>query len=158
MATNVDLGGLDLIVNNIRTGASAPSQAGTYQATDADRYVAAGSTLTLTVASHNKKVIKLDTAAGSTVTLPASTGSGALFRFIVTVIATSNNHIIKVANANDVMAGVIVSMDDTSANAVAFAAGSTADTITLNRTTTGSVTKGEWIEIEDIAVNLWHVK
>ena len=31
------------------------------------------------------------------------------------------------------------------------------DTITLNRSTTGSVTLGEWLEVEDIAANTWAV-
>lgn len=127
-------------------------------ANDAARYVAAGATKTLTVAANNKQVIKLDTAAGSVVTLPAATGSGARFRFVVSVLATTNSHIVKVANSSDAMQGGIFSMDDTAANAVAFfAVAGTDDTITLNRTTTGSVTIGEWFEVEDFATNRWQV-
>lgn len=121
--------------------------------------IAAGSALTMDQALHAGCTISLDTAAGSTVTLPASTGEGAIYRFRVSVLATSNSHIIKVANASDAMEGLIFSMDDTGAAAVAFAAvAGTSDTITLNRTTTGSVTIGEWIEITDIATNRFHVK
>lgn len=127
-------------------------------ANDAARYVAAGSTKTLTVAANNRQIVKLDTTTGSVVTLPAATGSGARFTFVVSVLATSNSHIIKVANSSDAMQGIIFSMDDTGANAVAFAAvAGTDDTITLNRTTTGSVTIGEQIVIEDFAANRWHV-
>lgn len=126
-------------------------------ANNAARYVAAGATKTLT-AANDKQTIKLDTLAGSTVTLPAATGSGVRFRFVVSVLATSNNHIVKVANSSDTMQGIIVSSDDTSANAVAFAAiAGTDDTITLNRSTSGSVSKGEWFDIEDFAVNVWQV-
>ena len=125
----------------------------------AQSYTAAGATLTLTAASHAGKTIKLDTAAGSIVTLPAATGTGNVYRFVVSVIATTNSHIAKVANASDAMQGVIFSMDDTSANAVAFAAvAGTDDTITLNRTTTGSVTVGEYFEVEDFATNRFHVR
>lgn len=126
---------------------------------DSGYYVAAGSTLTLTVNDHDGKCIKLDTLAGSVVTLPAATGSGARFRFVVTVKATSNSHKIQVANANDTMQGIILTRDDTSDNAQAFDADATAgaDTITLNRSTFGSVVKGEWIEVEDIAANVWQV-
>lgn len=120
-------------------------------------YTAAGATKTLTSADYGK-TIKLDTAAGSIVTLPAATGSGGRFKFVVSVIATTNSHIVKVANASDTMQGLIFSVDDTSDNAVGFITGATADTITLNRTTTGSVSKGEVIEIEDFATNVWHVK
>lgn len=126
-------------------------------ANDATRYQAAGSTLAL-AAANNKQVIKLDTATGSVVTLPAATGSGFRVRFLVTVLATSNSHIVKVANVSDAMQGIIASMDDTAANAVAFAAiAGTDDTITLNRSTFGSVTVGEWFDVEDIAVNRWQV-
>lgn len=120
--------------------------------------VEAGSTLTLTVEEHSGKLIALDTATGSTVTLPAATGSGAKFRFYVETIATSNAHIVKVANANDTMIGFVHSVDDTSDNVVGFIAGSTADTITLNGSTTGSVSIGEYIEVEDIAATKWLVR
>lgn len=122
------------------------------------RFVSAGATLTMTLAAHFGKIIKLDTLAGSVVTLPAATGSGAVYRFVVSVVATSNSHIIKVANSSDTMQGLIFTVDDTSDNAQGFIAGATADTITLNRTTTGSVSKGECIEITDFATNVYHVK
>lgn len=120
--------------------------------------VAAGATKTLTVVEHNGKTIKLDTAAGSVVTLPAATGSGAKFRFVITVIATSNSHIVKVANANDTIYGVVEVLTDDSANVIGFKASGTDDTITLNRSTTGSTALGEWLELEDIAVNKWAVR
>lgn len=124
---------------------------------DSARYLDAGGTETLDD-TGNKKCVKLDTLGGSVVTLPAASGSGVSYRFIVTVKATSNSHIIKVANAADSMCGIIYSRDDTSDNAVAFAATTGDDTVTLNRTTTGSVSVGEWLEVEDIAANLWHVR
>lgn len=120
--------------------------------------VAGGSTLTLTEALHSGKTINLDTAAGTTVTLPAATGSGARYRFLVTLLATSNSHIIKVANANDAMQGFVFTMSDDPVTVKGFfAVAGTSDTITLNRTTTGSVTKGEYIEITDIAANVFQV-
>lgn len=131
---------------------------------DAARFVAAGSTKTLTVAANNKQVVKLDTLTGSVVTLPAATGSGARFRFLVTVLATSNSHKVQVANANDFMVGVINGARIDTANTVlGFAAANSgtvstnSDTITLNRTTTGSVTVGEWLDVEDVAANTWAV-
>lgn len=119
--------------------------------------VAGGSSLTLTAATHHGKIILLDTAAGTTVTLPAATGSGARFRFVVSVLATSNSHKIQVVG-NDTMQGIILGSRVDSGNAVlGFAAGATSDTITLNRTTTGSVSLGEWVEVVDIAADLWQV-
>lgn len=121
-------------------------------------YLAAGATKTLLVELNNNQTVKLDTAAGSIVTLPPATGSGARFRFVITTIATSNSHIVKVGDSTDTMVGLAFLSDDTSDAAVAFAASGTDDTITLNRTTTGSVALGEFIEVEDIAANLWHVQ
>lgn len=121
--------------------------------------VAGGSTLTLTAALHAGKTIKLDTAAGTTVTLPAASGTGNVYCFRVSVLATSNSHVVKVANSSDTMQGFSLTSDtDTGSAAYMFMAGATADTITLNRSTTGSVTLGEYIEITDVATNLFHVK
>lgn len=120
--------------------------------------VAAGATKTLTVVEHNGKTIKLDTAAGSIVTLPPATGSGAKFRFVITVIATSNSHVVKVANATDTIYGVVSVLSDDSAAVLGFKASGTDDTISLNRTTTGSTALGEWLELEDIAANKWAVR
>jgi hypothetical protein len=126
------------------------------KANDAARYVAAGATKALTPANNNQTV-KLDTAAGSAVTLPAATGSGCRFKFLVTLLATSAAHIISAAGA-DVMIGAISGARIDSGNAVlGFAAQSTSNTITLNRTTTGSVSLGEYVEVEDVAAGIWEV-
>lgn len=123
------------------------------------RKVAAGATLALTVAAHDGKIIELDTAAGSVVTLPAATGSGARFEVVVKTLATSNSHKIQVANASDTMKGVVQSVDTDTGDAVApFAAAAASDTITLNRSTTGSVTIGERFVLVDSAANVWSVE
>lgn len=144
-SVGLDVDGNLVVKGSVITGGQSPA-------------VAAGSTLTLTRAEHAGKTIGLNALAGSVVTLPAATGSGTKFRFLVTVLATSNSHIVKVANASDVMFGVGTLADtDTAGAAYSFAAAATSDTITLNRSTTGSVTIGEIIEVEDYAANLWHV-
>lgn len=120
--------------------------------------IAAGATLTLTRAAHDGKTILLDTAAGSVVTLPAAAATGARFRFQVSTTATSNSHVIEVANADDTMKGVILAMSDAVGGAtVGWEAGASDDTITLNRTTTGTAKVGHFIEVEDIAENVWAV-
>lgn len=122
------------------------------------RLVLAGSTLSVTEALHDGKTILLDQLAGSVCTLPASSGSGARFRFVVSVVATSNSHIVKVANGTDVMAGFALVAQDAADTAVMFETAASSDTITLNRTTTGSTQKGETIEVEDIATGFWAVR
>lgn len=120
--------------------------------------VAAGSALTLTRDTHDGKIILLDTAAGSTCTLPAASGSGARFKFVVSVLATSNSHIVKVANATDIIQGIVNTIDtDTAGTTTGFASAADSDTITLNRTTTGSAMRGEWLEIVDVASGVFVV-
>ncbi len=132
------------------------------QGNNSARYVAAGATKTLT-AANDRQTIKLDTAAGSVVTLPAATGSGIRFKFVVTLVATSNSHKIQVANASDFMIGAIAGVSDDPATVKGWIAANSgtvstnSDTITLNRSTTGSVSVGETIEVEDIAANTWLV-
>lgn len=111
--------------------------------------VAGGATLTVDAALHEGRVIALDTAAGTTITLPTSSGGGALYKFLVTVTATSNSHIIKVGNATDEMRGyVIQDASEATAPNIWWAADND-DTITLNRTTTGLAAQGEYFEIVD---------
>lgn len=122
--------------------------------------VAAGGTKTL-VAADAKTVIQLDTAAGSVVTLPAATGTGNVFEFVTTVIATSNSHIVKVANATDVMSGALIVVDNADGTSTTFgttgATTTRSDTITLNRTTTGSVAIGERFLIKDVKAGWFSV-
>lgn len=122
------------------------------------RLVAAGSTLAMTEAAHEGKIICLDTATGSVVTLPASTGGGAVYRLLVTVTATSNSHIIKVANASDEFRGYVVQDSDTATAPNIWWAADNDDTITLNRTTTGLAAQGEYFDIVDAVLNHYYVR
>lgn len=116
-----------------------------------------GTSLAITEADHDGKIVLLDhTAAGSTCTLPASSGSFAVFRFIVHSVNT-NNHIIKVANATDVMSGSVNLLDNDAAAQTAYAASGTDDTLTLNGTTTGGQI-GDWVEFVDIKTGFWAVR
>jgi hypothetical protein len=131
--------------------------------TDIPGFVAAGSAKTLTLLDHNKMTVKLDTLTGSVATLPPATGSGAYFEFLVTVIATSNSHKVQVANANDFMIGTLAGVSDDPATVKGWIAANSgtvstnSDTITLNRSTTGSVSVGEWLRVQDVAANTWAV-
>ena len=119
--------------------------------------VAAGGTLTLTVAAHAYRTILLDTAAGSVITLPDATGSKVWFEFQTSVIATSNSHIVKVPDVNNTMVGSINVIDAADGTGSVFGTVATADTITLNRTTTGSVKIGEKFYVQDHAPDTWSV-
>lgn len=97
------------------------------------------------------------TGAAYTQTLPAATGSGARFRFVVGAVNTSN-HLIKVTG-NDVMYGNIIanSTGDTPDLAQPWPTAADSDTITLNGTTTGGQAVGDFVELIDIAADKWLV-
>lgn len=168
MATNVDMKGNNLQLESISLGGTSTTAATTVTATAAEinaaadvsaRLVAGGSALTLTVAAHAGKTILWDTAAGTTITLPSAAGTGARFRVVCSVTATSNNHIVTAPTAN-IMYGSITMIDTDTADAtLAFAAeaADAFDTITLNRTTTGLAAIGDWVELEDVGTNKWVV-
>jgi hypothetical protein len=142
----------DLVVDTLTVNGS-PVSGGS------SRLVAGGSSLTLTQASHDGKIILLDTAAGTTITLPAASGSGARFSFVVKTTATSNSHKVQVANSSDIIQGLLFGLsDDGSGGPVkGWEAGASDDTITFNRTTTGTAKVGHRVTIDDIAANVWAV-
>lgn len=112
---------------------------------------------TITQESHDSKTLLMGAAgAALTFTLPAASGTGAKFKFRVSVVNTSN-YVIQVANSTDVMAGGLIMCNDTDASVSGWETVAASDTITLNGTTTGGVNKGDWIELEDIASGVWGV-
>ena len=118
---------------------------------------------TITVEEHEGKTILLAEPGGDaavTATLPAATGSGNRYLFVVGIVNTSN-YLIKVDSASAVMDGNILtnSTGDAATDAVqTWLAGATADTITLNGTTTGGASIGDWVELIDIGTNQWMVR
>lgn len=120
--------------------------------------VPAGSTKTLNAATHANRTIALDTASGSVVTLPKSTGSGRVYKFLVTVTATTNSHIIKVGNATDEYRGYVIQDSDSATAPNTWWAADDDDTITLNRSTTGLAAQGEYFEIQDAVSGVFFVR
>lgn len=113
-------------------------------------------TLSLTKAAHDGKTVVLDRAAGVTLTLPAASGSGALFRVVNKTTVTSNNHIIQVVG-DDTMTGFAQIAQDGADTVVMFETAADSDTITMNGSTKGGI-KGDVIEVEDVAADLWSVR
>jgi len=98
------------------------------------------------------KTIVMDIAATQTITLPAATGTGDVFKIVVGVTATGDK-VIQVANATDEFAGMILQVDtDTADSLVAWPAiaADNYDTVTLNGTTSGGLI-GDVITLTDIA-------
>ncbi len=113
-------------------------------------------TLAVTEALHDGKVITVNKADGTAITLPAATGSGTNLHFILGTTITSVGSTIKVTG-NDTMTGQAILAQDAADTAVAFETAADSDTITLNGTTTGGL-KGDSIELIDIATDLWWVR
>ena len=109
---------------------------------------------TATNAANAGRLNLFNVAAGAIVTLPAATGSGNQYNFAVQTTVTSNNYVVQVANATDVMAGRAIILQDAADTLVGFETVAASDTITLNGTTKGG-TKGDTIYITDIASGLF---
>ena len=113
---------------------------------------ATASTLAVKSELHEGKIITLNRAAGIAVTLPAATGDGAVYTFILGTTVTSNSTTIKVANASDVFVGFVVQAADGGSGVVAYETAASDDTITLNGSTTGGV-KGDRFRLVDVKLD-----
>lgn len=106
----------------------------------------------------DRRLIRLNLAAGQAGVLPYATGKGGTYRLFVQTTYTGSATI-KVAATNNpatsaadvIYGGVSV----TGSTAGTFAATGNG-TITLNGSTTGGL-KGSYIELEDAAVGVWRV-
>ncbi len=121
------------------------------------------STLAVTQALHGNSIVTVSSTTALAITLPAATGTGTKYRFILQVAATATQHTLKVANATDCLQGVYMSPVTGTATHIAFAAVSSAttatrsDTVTLNGTTTGGA-QGCDIEVTDIAAGFFQIQ
>lgn len=126
----------------------------------ANRLVVITATGAITAALHEGKTCVLAEVGGDalvTLTLPAATGTGAKYRFVVDVVNTSS-YVIKAVAGADVFRGSIIGNDGAAlTTAWRWAAASTDDTLTLNGTTSGGALRGDWVEFQDIATDHWAV-
>ena len=112
---------------------------------------------TLTAALNAGRLNLFNDADGATLTLPAASGSGDVYRFAIGVAISGGNAIVKVANSTDIIQGNAIVAQDAGDTVVMFEAGATADTITLNGTTTGGKV-GDCFEIVDAAAGLFLIR
>ena len=113
----------------------------------------------ITETEHAGRTLLLGEVGGNalvTLTLPDATGSGATYKFVVSVTNTSS-YVIKVPDANNTIDGVITFLDLDGTAVTGYGTAATSDTITLNGTTTGGLL-GDHIELIDIATDKWHVR
>lgn len=115
------------------------------------------STLTVTAALHAGRTVTLNRAAGIAVTLPAATGTGNVYRFIVGTTFTSSGTIAVVGD--DIMVGHAILSQDAADTVVHFSTAADSDTITFYtaaNNTTGGI-KGAIVTLIDMAADTWHV-
>ena len=118
---------------------------------------ALGDTLVATAALHAGKVVAFGKTDGTEVTLPAATGTGNVYTFVIAVTATSSANIIKVANATDVMNGSlnIQADDDVDGTLKCWMAEVGDDTMSFaGAATTGGIVGGR-ITCIDYAAGFW---
>lgn len=114
-------------------------------------------TLSVTQTQHAGRTVVIAAAAPIVVTLPAASGSGDTYTFYMEVAATGTESTIKVANATDIMKGVVWAATTSSDNAAAFITTATSDSIEMNGTTKGGVA-GDLYILRDIKTGLWSVQ
>ncbi len=146
----------------IDIGAITSTAAEVNRATDLSaRIVTLAVTTAITEALHEGRTVVMTGAGGArTFTLPAATGGGGKYRFVVGEVNTSNYLIKSVAGA-DIFQGTIMAASTTDSATDAartWRSAATDDTITLNGTTTGGVRIGDWIEFEDISATGWAIR
>jgi len=113
----------------------------------------------VTITEHAGRTLLLGEVGGNaalTLTLPAATGTGAVYKFIVSVTNTSN-YKIQVADATDTIDGIMLYLDEDGTAITGFPTVAASDTITLNGTTQGGII-GDYLELIDIATNQYHVR
>jgi len=155
----VTSGGLTVTAGGLTVTAGATALGGSFTR-DLVTLTATGA---ITQATHAGCILLMGEVGGdaaATFTLPAATGTGAEYKFIVSVVNTSN-YVIKVADATDTIDGSVVVTNDTTAGGTAslisWPTVAASDTITLDGTTTGGVNIGDYVLLTDIATNQYTV-
>lgn len=118
--------------------------------------IACGATCTITTGMAGSTIL-LNTAAGSVATLPAATGSGAHYNFVVTTTVSSNADKILAASTADFLQGTAIGW--TGSTAKVFACLGTAHAIQMPfaGTQPSGGFLGDTFRYTDVAANVWQV-
>ena len=115
------------------------------------------STLTVTAALHANRIVTLNRAAGIAVTLPAATGTGNVYTFVIGTTITSNTTTITAAGSDKYQGYAIVFQDDAAALGGWGAVAGTSTVVTMDGTTRGGYA-GDKIVFTDVASARWEVE
>jgi hypothetical protein len=113
---------------------------------------------TASQAEHANRTTLLGAAAGGTVTLPAATGSGDKYRFVVSVLLTSAAWAIT-APAGSILNGMALinnTGDSTAATVDAYPTGASDEQFNFTQSVGGGKI-GDWVEVEDIVSGIYAV-
>ena len=122
------------------------------------RVVTIVATDAITKAEHANRINLMADVGGDTLvtlTMPEATGTGDVYKFYVGVVNTSNYVI--AALTSDTISGVIITSIDAADTGLAWEIDGTDDKLTLNGTSTGGVTIGDWVEFVDCLDTTWCV-
>lgn len=111
---------------------------------------------TLAVADHEGKLLVLNRATGVAVTLPAATGSGSVFHFIVGT-SFSGGSFVATCTGDDTLKGLALGLDGDGVPANAWAAGASDEVFTMDGSTQGGVV-GDEVIFRDIKADVWQVQ
>lgn len=112
-------------------------------------------TLTVSAAAHAGHTIVSDLAATQTATLPAATGSGNRYDFVVNLTKTGD--LVIQVTTTDIMKGHCILFADGGDTVVGFATAATSDTVTLDGTAQGGIA-GATAKFTDIESGVWGVE
>lgn len=112
---------------------------------------------TLTVEAHAGRTMVFNKADGCAAVLPAATGSGALFRFIVGTVVSGGDAVIDAGTNGADLEGTVFGLDGTPPTANGWTAGAANDEFHMDGTTQGGKV-GDWIEVLDIAADRWAIR
>ena len=115
--------------------------------------LAAASTTTLSAATHGDKTLVTSSTASASlqVNLPAATGTGLKTTIVVGVTVATNKLFVVATGA--VIFGTCITISDGAAAVLGYSAAGVT-TITFDGTTQGGL-KGDVIELQDVATNIW---
>jgi len=114
----------------------------------------------ITAVEHAGRILLLGEVGGNAdvvLTLPVASGTGNVYKFIVSVTMASNTYKIQCPNAANVINGTMKNMDLDGTAQTVFSTVAASDTITLNGGTQGGAVS-DTLTLIDIASNLWHVE
>jgi len=121
--------------------------------------VALTATTVITALLHSNRVNYITGTAAATYTLPEATGTGDSYYYVIGEVNTNGTVIVVADTTNANFIGNILTQDADLVGTIAtltHVSPSNSDTITLNGTTKGGA-KGDWIEIIDVATDVWFV-